>query len=243
MWALRRLDVEVVGLTTVFGNSSLPRVHAVAEELGARWAIPVFRGAAGPGDEHTPAVERLLAHRGTVLALGPCTNVAAALRRGAQWDRLVVLGGSDRALPNLRPLHTTELNFALDERAAASTLAAASDLVPMEPCRDLLFRRDEFRVLPPWMESRCLGWLRLGPLLTGRRGVVPWDVVAALYLGAGAAAGATFTTEPRGVLLDSSPLRRGYVAYRPGTVRVVTRVQPEAFYAAWRGLRETGTGG
>ncbi len=234
LWALRALGIEIDAITSVFGNSSLPRVHAVATDLGARWSIPVFRGAARPGDIDTPAVERLLAHRGDVLAIGPQTNIAAALARGASWSRLVLLGGTNRRLLNFRPVHTTELNFALDEVAASRALSACTDLVPMEPCRELLFRREHFRVLPPWMESLCLGWLRLGPVLTGRMGVVPWDVVAALYC-----AGADgFSTDCRGVTLDSAPLRRGYVRYGPGTVRVLSRVDPVAFDGAWAALRD-----
>jgi len=232
LWALLARGIEIEAITTVFGNSTLPRVHAVATDLGARWSIRVFRGASRPGDVDTPAVERLLAHRGDVLAIGPQTNIAAALSRGASWSRLVLLGGTDRRLVNLRPLHTTELNFALDEAAAAAALAGCTDLVPMEPCRAVLFRAAHFRVLPPWMEPLCQGWLRLGPLLNGHLGVVPWDVVAALYY-----AGVDgFIVEPRGVALASGPLRRGYVRYHPGTVRVVTGVQPASFYAAWTAL-------
>lgn len=234
LWALLARGVEIEAITTVFGNSTLPRVHAVATDLGARWSIPVVRGAARPGDIDTPAVERLLAHRGDVLAIGPQTNIAAALSRGARWSRLVLLGGTNRRLLNLRPVHTTELNFALDEAAAATALGACTDLVPMEPCRALLFRREHFRILPPWMESLCLGWLRLGPVLTGHAGVVPWDVVAALYY-----AGVDgFGVDTRGVTLDSGPLRRGYVRYHPGKVRVVTGVEAASFYAAWTALRD-----
>jgi len=234
LWALLGRGIEIEAITTVFGNSPLPRVHAVATDLGARWSIPVWRGASRPGDVDTPAVERLVAHRGDVLAIGPQTNIAAALSRGASWSRLVLLGGTNRRLANLRPLHTTELNFALDEAAAAAALAACTDLVPMEPCRALLFGREHFQVLPPWMEQACRGWLRLGPLLTGHLGVVPWDVVAALYyVGVDG-----FTVERRGVRLDSGPLRRGYVRYQPGAVRVVTGVLPAPFYAAWTALRD-----
>ena len=232
LWALRQAGARIEAITTVFGNNTLEKVHAVATELGQRWDIPVFRGAAQPGDDRTPAVDRLLAHRGAVLAIGPQTNVAAALQRGASWSRLVLLGGTDRSMPNLRPLHTTELNFALDEGAARVALAHCTDLVPMEPCRDVLFRRADFALLPPWMEERSRGWLRLGPVLTGRRAVVPWDLVAALYL----LDPGGFTAEPRGVELDSSPLRRGYLRYTAGTTRVVTAADEPTFRRRWQAL-------
>jgi inosine-uridine nucleoside N-ribohydrolase len=100
---------RLAGLSSVFGNAPLQTTHRHATELAARFGVPVARGAEGPEDVDVEAVDALAAHEGPVLALGPCTNVAAALRRGARWPSLVVLGGTDRALPNARPLHTTEM--------------------------------------------------------------------------------------------------------------------------------------
>ena len=222
----------VAGLTTCFGNSGLARTHAVAERLGERWGLPVSRGAARPGDADTPATDALLAHRGTVLALAPLTNVAAALRRGARWSRLVVLGGTDRRTPNLRPLHTTELNFALDLDAAAAVLPHTDALFPMEICRTVWCGRRELDRLPAWLGRQCRGWLRIAPLMTGRRAFHPWDVLPALYL----LRPDLYATLAYSVTLDTAPLYRGRVRYAPGATAVATRVQPGAFLEAWLSL-------
>jgi inosine-uridine nucleoside N-ribohydrolase len=214
----------VVGLTTVFGNNTLERVHLVAEAIGARLGLPVFRGARGPGDAQTPAVDRLCAHDGAVLAIGPLTNIAAALARGARWSRLIVLGGASRRLPNLRPLHTTELNFALDEAAAAAVLPHVTTLFPMEPCRTVHFDAAHFGLLPPWLAEPSRHWLRLGPLMTGRRAVHPWDVLPALWM----LDATPFASAPRGVRLATGPLRRGYIAYDAGPIEVITGIDSAA---------------
>lgn len=216
---------QVAGLTTCFGNASLEATHGVARELGARWGLAVHRGAAHPDDTDTPAVSALLAHTGTVLALAPLTNVAAALRRGARWSRLVVLGGTDRRLPNARPLHTTELNFALDVDAAHAVLPAATDLVPMEVCRTVWMGRRDLAGLPAWMRARARSWLWSSPLRTGRLAFHPWDLLAAGWL----TDPELYRSELRAVALASRPGYRGAIRYGRGAqLRVVTGVDGPA---------------
>jgi inosine-uridine nucleoside N-ribohydrolase len=240
IYTLCRGQHTPVALTTCFGNRSGPKTWRVAVELGDRLGIPVFRGADQPGQADNGAVDALLGHRGDVLAIGPLTNIAAALDRGAQWRRLLVLGGTDRWLPNLRGLYTTELNFALDEAAVNTVLARARragvaiTLFPMEVCRQVLFTAAEFSLLPGWMEEQCRGWLRLGPLLTGRRAVHPWDVLPAMFV----LQPDLFTTELRRVRLDSAPGRRGFITWSRGPlsseVAAATSVDAARFVQAWR---------
>jgi inosine-uridine nucleoside N-ribohydrolase len=69
-----------------------------------------------------------------LVAIGPLTNVAAALRSGPPPARLVVMGGALRPVEHRGRLHRVEWNFARDPRAAASTLARAPrcTLVPLD---------------------------------------------------------------------------------------------------------------
>lgn len=213
--------VSIVGVSTCFGNTTLPRIHPVAQRLARRLGVPVVaRGAASPGDVHTEAVDALASFRGTVLAIAPPTNVAAALRRGASWERLVVLGGTTRRRPNLRLLHTTELNFAVDEHAAAVVLEAGCDLVTMEPCREVWFDEHELGVLPPDLARGARSWLVSSPLRTGRRAFHPWDVLAAAWL-----------TDPDlcdvregGFRVDSGRLSRGRVRRVEGRGRWLAHI-------------------
>ena len=174
--------LPVIGLTTCFGNATLERVTRVARELGERFDLPVVAGATRAGDTSTAAAETLARHRGTVLALAPLTNVAAALAMGARWRRLVLLGGTFARRPNLRPVMTTEFNFALDALAARQALPRASHVVTMDVCRAVAFTARDLEPLPEWMARRCRGWLWSGIARMGRRAFHPWDVLAALAI-------------------------------------------------------------
>lgn len=209
--AMVRSGVGVVGLTTAFGNAPLPRVHAVAEALGRRYELPVWRGAAGPGDVATPAVDRLVAHTGGVLGIGPCTNIAAALARGARWSELVLLGGTERRSPNVRYLHPTELNFALDTHAAQVALGACTTLFAMELCRRVVFTAEHLAGLPADLVAQCQGWLSIAPRLTGTAGFHPWDLLPALHV----AQPGLFRVEPRVVRLGRRWPFRGRIDVEP----------------------------
>lgn len=203
--ALRGSGAPIAAITTVFGNAALPLTTRVARDLGARWAIPVHPGAARPGEVDTAAARLLRDHRGPVLGLGPCTNLAAALARGARWERLVLLGGTARRSPNVRYLHLTELNFALDPAAAARALQVADAVVPMEVCRTVVFTAADLVGLPDWVNDGCRSWLRLAPWLTGTPGFHPWDVLAA----AAAVSPDLFDWTPGPRTLDPARWRRG----------------------------------
>lgn len=215
---------RVAGVSTCYGNAPLDRVHGVATALATTLGIRrVVRGASGPGRRDTEAAEALAAFRGTVLAIAPLTNVAAALDRGASWERLVVLGGATRGW-NLRPLYTTELNCALDEPAAAQVLAAGCDLVPMEPCRGVWFGDAELAALPPALRRACRSWRWSSPLRTGRWSFHPWDLVAAGWI----TDPDLFGIRSAGAAMASRRLSRGHIRYVEGLGRVVTSVDGAA---------------
>lgn len=223
LW-LAASDVELAGISTCFGNASLDRVHAVAQDLGRRMGVAVARGASGPGQVASEAVDALVAFSGTVLAIGPVTNIAAALERGASWERLVVLGGYEGGGPNIRPWRTRELNFALDEDAAELVLARGCDLVPMEPCYAAWFGAAELAALPADLARACRSWLWSSPLRTGRLAFHPWDLV-----------GAAWITDPDlvdsvdvGATLVRGPLIRGTVRRVRGPGRLLTTLRADA---------------
>jgi inosine-uridine nucleoside N-ribohydrolase len=228
--------LDVVGLTSCYGNAPGRDTWVVTRELGGRFGVPAFRGADGPGQVASDAVDALLAHEGTVLALAPMTNIAAALLRGARWERLVVLGGTNRRLPNLRPLHTTEFNFACDPAAAAITLERTDVLFPMEVCRQVWFGREEVDALPGWMAERCRHWLQLAPLLTGRPAFHPWDLLPAIWL----RFPTLFTTTRARPVSTSMPFWRGSVRFDPPTqarsCEVALKVDSGRFVRFWRDI-------
>ncbi len=230
--------LDVVGLTSCYGNAPGHDTWRVTRELGDRFGLPVARGADQPGQVESDAVDRLLDHQGTVLALAPMTNIAAALLRGARWERLIVLGGTNRRMPNLRPLHTTEFNFACDPAAAAVTLERTDVLFPMEVCRQVWFGAEEVDVLPAWMAERCRHWLQLAPLLTGRPAFHPWDLLPAIWL----RFPALFTTTRARPVSASVPLWRGRIRFAPATpdrsCEVALQVDAPRFVRFWRDIAQ-----
>lgn len=161
--ALRSPEVEVVALTTVFGNGGVDLTTTNALrllEIAGRTDIPVARGAAGPltgvyrggaevvhgrdgqGDIFLSApttravdrdapdyiVERVLAEPGaiTLVAIGPLTNVALALRREPRIaglvHRVVLMGGNAFVSGNITP--AAEANIYNDAQAADEVFAA-----------------------------------------------------------------------------------------------------------------------
>lgn len=232
IFALVAAKAPIVGLTSCYGNAPLARTHAIATELGQRFGLPVHRGASRPGDCSTAAVDTLVRHRGIVLAIAPLTNVAAALARGARWSKLVILGGTFGRTPNLRPLHTTEFNLALDLDAAAMALPACTTLVTMDVCCQVLFSERDLAPLPGWLRSRCRGWLRLSPLMTGRRAFHPWDVLAALFL----LRPDLFRIETRSIGLRAGRLCRGHLGPGPWSVQIAAGVVSDGLRLAWATL-------
>ena len=104
----RQEAVEIVGISTVFGNASLDETHrttkALADQLqrDERLSVPVYRGSSMPLIRDTPltAVPGTDAHEFlrealqreplTLVALGPLTNIALALENRPKLQANVV---------------------------------------------------------------------------------------------------------------------------------------------------------
>ena len=149
----RAPDLEIVGISTVFGNAPRDAVDRTTRELAALLsaevgrALPVYSGSSAPltqdGSARAPAHEALKAalEQGplTFLALGPMTNLAAVLGEQpalrSQVARLVTVMGR-------RPGHLfhpaegantgilfghgpvfRDFNFAMDTRASSQIVA------------------------------------------------------------------------------------------------------------------------
>lgn len=141
-------EVRVAGVSVVFGNAPLEQGLPIAESLAARFGPPgleVHRGAASPSPDPTPASRALLRALAqgplSVAALGPATNLAAALTErpdlASRLDTVVLVVGRrpGRALtfPG-DPAPLPDFNFELDPAAVETVLASGARivLVPFE---------------------------------------------------------------------------------------------------------------
>ena len=154
--AARSPEVKLVGLTTVFGNVSLDLTTRNALGLLAhlgRTDVPVVRGYEGPagaadvhgedglgGQAHTLPENKKglygddtvrffadnLTPDTTVVAIGPLTNIAAALDAGIELPRLIVMGGG-LGLGNTTA--RAEFNFWADAEAARTVIREGNPIV------------------------------------------------------------------------------------------------------------------
>lgn len=166
--AFQTPEVEVLGLTTIFGNATTEvstRNALLLCEIAGRENVPVAEGSSEPLKGGTPRVadfvhgkdglgntflpppkaekieksaseflvEKVSEYPGevSVLALGPLTNVALAIKRDSSFaskvKKIVVLGGSFFALGNVNP--AAEANIHGDPEAADVVFTSGANVV------------------------------------------------------------------------------------------------------------------
>ncbi len=213
--------VGIVGVSTVHGNAPLEITDRTTRQLMAmlrsetRAALPVYRGLAQPAAQpraavSPPALAALQSALGqgplTLLALGPLTNVAAALHERpdlqARVSRLVAVMGR-------RPGHLfhpaegkgngmlfghgpvfRDFNFEKDRAAAEAvlTMRLPMTLVPYDAAREILLTAGDLRRLQgqggtsAWVAARAWEWLDYWKDDVGRDGFYPFDLLAAGYV-------------------------------------------------------------
>lgn len=196
-------DIELLGITTTFGNGTLDEVRAQTDwlvaDLGLE-AIPLHHGEAERGQAPTGAaqflVETVAAHPGeiTILATGPLGNLRAAQSLDSGFYRkaraVVCMGGY------LQPLRLgwrdlPELNLSADPEATVGLLAAAARgeiemvLMSAQVCLQAAFGPREMWRARRWRRPyrRAVGlWLSAFGLHCGIRCFYLWDLLPAVYL-------------------------------------------------------------
>lgn len=189
---LRSPAVVLRGVSSVFGNTDAATAARCARALvsvaGAR--LPVLEGAARAGHETDAAAAiAALPDGARVLALGPLTNVAAALRRDpslAVRIEIATVGGNLSSWGRWPPWWPFEFNLAKDPAAAQLVFDRARvRLYPLDVCRSLVLGARELVGL----RSTALGahlargswrWLAYAPLRYRALRFPVWDLVPAL---------------------------------------------------------------
>lgn len=217
-YLIRHADLTVAGLSTVFGNAPLQTTDAIARELIARLkpghgVMPVYRGAEAPlskVDGETDAKRALLAALAsgelTVVALGPLTNVAAALQAGPDLhDKIQKIV----AVMGRRPGHIfhpaegvgggslfghgpvfRDFNVAQDPDAlrVVIDLDIPLVLIPYEAARDVEIDEEALDRIANsgtdehWVAERARPWLTYWKTDIGRDGFYPFDLMAAMFV-------------------------------------------------------------
>ncbi len=211
--------LEIAGISTVFGNATLDITDTTTRTLVAMLDRPdhasiiVHRGSSAPNTTGThpsdlayAALQRALAEGPlTILALGPLTNVAAALKDRPDLQRNVARlvavmghrpghifhpseGSSGGMLFGHGPVFR-DLNFTKDPAAAAAVLAMRMPvtLVPYDVARQVILGEADLERMAntpvgQWVASRARGWLKFWREDIGMNGFHPFDLLAAAYV-------------------------------------------------------------
>ncbi len=200
-------ELEVAGVSAVFGNAPLEKTFPLAAEICARFGpakLPVLEGAAAAGDlgrenEAVRGMASALA-RGplSILALGPLTNVASLLQLQPELapriERIVMVAGRRPGLEFFSTKTQQEpfpdFNFECDPVAMQGVLDGRSELVfaPWEVSSHVWVTAADLDALEKtgepgaYLARHSRDWLRFWTDSLGAPGFNPFDTLAVAWL-------------------------------------------------------------
>ena len=196
-----RPDLDLVGITTSFGNGSIDEVYGATKKLlrDLGWEeVPLFKGEGERGQAPTEAArflaEAAASHPGeiTLLAIGPLGN----LRGAAELDpaffqnlkQITIMGGYLHALAGPYWENVPERNLASDPEAAFAVLHAPCPVTLMNAqiCLQAPFGLPELTRIEQWHGTRMYqtlrDWLLECEIDPGVPGDYLWDLLPAVYI-------------------------------------------------------------
>ncbi len=198
-------DLDIRGVSTVFGNAPIEDTDRITRELVARFGpegLPVHRGAANPEDADTPAVEAITValdrERLTVLVLGPATNLAHVVRNrpdlARRIDEVVAVAGRRPGQRFTTGTKSTrahrDFNFEQDPGAFATLLGAVPlTLAPWEVSRAVWIEEPHLAQLASgdaaaqWLAAAAPSWMARWKESLGVDGFNPYDTLAVERVG------------------------------------------------------------
>lgn len=204
MYLLGRADVQLLGVTTTFGNASVELVHGVTAKMFAELGlghIPLCKGAPSPTNRQSEAAEFLVTmvsrYPGevTVLGLGALTNLFGAFQLDPQFfnkvKSIVLMGGLTKPLV-INGIQLNELNFSCDPEAAYHVLRSEGSVTVITGhcCLQALFGKDDLAELNTrnpvpafrYIRDKTETWRDAVSKKFGIGGFYNWDTVAAFYV-------------------------------------------------------------
>ncbi|MCP4166951.1 MAG: nucleoside hydrolase [Chloroflexi bacterium] len=201
LYLLGREDIDLVGITTTFGNGTIEEVQG-----GTEWFvravgcsdIPLIHGV---GERQQPPTEaaHFLADTAarypgevSVLAIGPLGNLRGAYELDSDFFKnvreIAIMGGYLQALPIPGWEHVPERNLSSDPEAAQLVLDAECPVTLMNAqiCLEAPFGLDELAKMKCWQGTEIYeamhDWLRRCIVHHGSSTEYLWDLLPAIYL-------------------------------------------------------------
>lgn len=198
-YLLGRSDIDLIGLTTTFGNGTIDQVYPQTVKLVddlARNDIPVLKGAGKRGEEPTDAA-RFLAEQAaafpgeiTVLATGPLGNLRGASKLDpdffAKLKGVACMGGYLHPVKVGRR-NVKELNLSADPEASFEVFNADCPVTLMNAqiCLQAPFYWRDYWKLDFWSRKTrrmVRDWLILHALFCGIPNFYLWDLLPAVHI-------------------------------------------------------------
>lgn len=191
--AILKSGRPVEALASVFGNTFEPWVfkshQALARECG--FSGTILRGAATWWTRHSEAADYLagIDHPIRIVAIGPMTDIALALRKNPALERNVreiIFVGMNRLLP-LPAWRIFDFNQWKDPEAMRRVFASKIPLtcIPCDVARAMRVTFEKVEALPGrvgrYLPGHSERWFKRSRLFKGIESVPLWDLTAAMY--------------------------------------------------------------
>jgi pyrimidine-specific ribonucleoside hydrolase len=211
LYAIKSRKLEIVGLSTVYGNVSINDAHRTANSFLERIAsegmeVPnIYRGAGSEingevaDNAATTALYNVLRKRKlTILALGPLTNIAKLIRAHPDIARnitgIIAIAGNrpDQRrffIGNSKIMHFHDLNFRKDPKAFDVILKSKVPLtlLPFEVATKVIVAPDDLKRMgnngesAKWLSANSRGWIDFWIKQFETEGFYPFDCLAVGY--------------------------------------------------------------
>lgn len=200
-------ELEVRGVSVVFGNAPLPTAWPIGREIVEKFGpkgLQAYKGAASGEDlgketDASEALERALQkERLNILAIGPVTNVATALKLHPELAKNVIRivavagrrPGQRFASGPTQPQAFRDFNFELDPVGFQVLLDSGVPIVlaPWEISSKVWMKREDLERLDKggadakYLVPPALDWLDWWHKNLGTDGFNPFDTLAVAYL-------------------------------------------------------------
>ena len=204
--ALNSPELEIMGVTTIYGNHTQKKTYAKALEImaEAKSSIPVFRGADGPEQFSETAAskfirETVLANPGeiTIIAIGPLTNLASAIKSdpkvAGSIKSVVSMGGALQAKLLGVPPGAFDMNWGSDQKSTSIVLESVPEFVMISTdlCMEVVFTNKKYQQLKSapflagYFAKNIKPWLDFNRIIFHTKqgsGFFPWDTLAVEYV-------------------------------------------------------------
>ncbi|MCR8968575.1 nucleoside hydrolase [Facklamia sp. 7083-14-GEN3] len=204
MYLLGSPEVDIVGITSTFGNSTIEEVDQSTRRLINKFglqSIPYAKGASETADYLTPASQLLVELANEykdeliIIAVGSMTNLQGAYLRDSHFFKkvrqLVLMGGITQPLI-FDKQEMREMNFSIDPQATFTVLTKGKNvsILTANNCLDLLFTQSEYEQafdnqqspIANFIQSYAEPWFVDNEDEYGIKGFYNWDSLAAVYL-------------------------------------------------------------